>query len=70
MQTGQRNDRRSRDKAVEQHGNSIEPRRQDRAGDGGEFAPAQRRRHAERIGENGAMKIERRLDRRALARQS
>jgi hypothetical protein len=44
-------------------------RREDRAGDCGEFAPAERRRYFERIAKDGAMKIERGLDRCAFARK-
>ena len=49
VKTRERNDGRGRDEAVEQHGNLMAPRREDRARDRGEFAPAQRRRHAKRI---------------------
>ena len=45
------------------------PRRQNRAGDGGEFASAHRRRDAKRIAEHRAVKVERRPDRRPLARE-
>ena len=48
-ETCQRNDRRGRHKTVEQHGDLMAPRRQDRTGDGGQFAPAQSCRDAERI---------------------
>ena len=45
------------------------PRRQDTA-PAMAFAAAQRRRHAKRIDQDCAVEVERRLDRRALARQS
>src|SRR5258708_35876355 len=63
-------DGRGRDKTVEQHRKSIPARRQGRARDGGELAPAERCRYGKRIAQDGAMKAERRLDRGALARQS
>ncbi len=40
LQTRERDDGRGRDESVEQHGNVMTPRGEDRAGDGGEFASA------------------------------
>ena len=54
----QRENRRGRDKTVEQRGYPMATRREDRAGDPCEFAPAQRRCYLERIAKDVAMMIE------------
>ena len=50
-QLRQRRDRRGADEAVEQHRDPALARRQRRAQDGGKFAPAERRRARQRVGE-------------------
>src|SRR2546430_9812909 len=67
FKTRERDDGRSRDESVEQHGNWMAPRRQNHARDSREFAPAERHRHAKRIAEDRAVKIEPGIDRCALA---
>ena len=69
IEARERQHRRCRDETVEQHGNVMPPRGEYSAGDRREFAAAKRCRHRERIAENGAMEIQRGLDRRAFARQ-
>jgi len=69
VKTCKRNDGRGRDESVEQNRNLVVPRCEDRACDRGQFAPAERCRHGKRIAEDCTVPIQRRLDRRTLARE-